>query len=223
MRDKELLVIVPSRGRPEVIASLAEAFFETSAGYADLLIGLDDDDVEYPRVDYYPVMYEVNPRLRLGGTLNLLAKKYCWKYKYLGFMGDDHRPRTANWDQRFVESLENLQTGLVYGDDLIWGEGLPTEVAMTSNIVQKLGYMVPPGMIHLYLDNFWLELGKKVGIRYRPDVVIEHLHPSVGKAEWTPEYQAVNAPEVYDYDRAKFEEYCSHQFEKDVAKLLESD
>lgn len=221
MRD--LLVIVPSRGRPDVFKDFCKSFFQTSHGFADLLIGLDDDDVSYNIPDYGDrVLVETNPRLRLGGTLNLLASKYADKYRHLGFMGDDHRPRTIGWDQLYVEALDKIDNaGMVFGNDLIWGPGLPTQIAMHSDIVSRLGYMVPPGMIHMYLDNFWLELGKHLNtIQYLPDVVIEHLHPSAGKGVWTPQYEETNNPEVFNHDREKFEEYCENQMDKDVSKLL---
>ena len=57
--------------------------------------------------------------------------------------------------------------------------------------------MVPPGMIHLYFDNFWLDFGRAMGkITYLPDVIIEHMHPAVGKAVLDAGYQEVNAPEM---------------------------
>jgi hypothetical protein len=219
---KTLLYIVPSRGRPEVMHDFVKTFYETSYGRADLVIGLDDDDVEYPELPDYPVRYDRNERLRLGGTLNLLAVKYAKEYPYIGFMGDDHRPRTIAWDDKYVQALD-AGADLVFGDDKICGPSLPTQIAMNSRIINTLGYMVPPGMIHMYLDNFWLELGKKLdSIQYLPDVIIEHLHPSVGKAEWTAQYKEVNAPEVYSHDLELFERYCASQLDKDVAKLLES-
>lgn len=221
MRD--LLVIVPSRGRQKVVHDLAQTFFGNSSGEADLLIGLDNDDFEYDIPMGYGerLFVETNERLRLGGTLNLLATKYADRYKNIGFMGDDHRPRTPGWDGRFVAELTNLETGLVYGNDLIWGAGLPTEIAMTSDIVQKLGYMVPPGMIHMYLDNFWLELGKKLdSITYLDDVIIEHLHPSVGKAEWTPEYKETNNDTIYNHDRELFEKFMAEEMDNAVSRVL---
>jgi len=72
---------------------------------------------------------------------------------------------------------------------------------MTGDIVKALGGMVPQGMIHLYLDNFWMKLGQDLGaLRYMPEVIVEHLHPVAGKAEWDEGYLAVNAQEVYSAD-----------------------
>jgi len=81
---------------------------------------------------------------------------------------------------------------------------------MTGNIVKALDGMVPPGLIHLYLDNFWMQLGKDLGaMTYLGHVVIEHLHPIVGKAKWDEVYKAVNAEDVYAADAKAFYEYIT--------------
>jgi hypothetical protein len=54
---------------------------------------------------------------------------------------------------------------------------------------------------HLYIDNYWLELAGAAGcLTYLPDVVIEHMHPAYGKAEWDESYRRVNSPEMYGAD-----------------------
>lgn len=212
---KDLLVIIPSRGRPETVAPVAEEFFSKSTGLADLMFATDDDEAPYP--EYPGVIYRTGPRLRMCGTLNAAAVEEAPNYKYIGFMGDDHRTRTPGWDQFVVDALQDHN--VVYGNDLIWGEGLPTAAFLRSEVINTLGYMAPPALIHLYLDNFWLQFGKATSIKYLDNVVIEHLHPSVGKAGWTPEYQEVNDPALYEKDRLAFEEYMDTQFNKDLNKF----
>jgi hypothetical protein len=81
---------------------------------------------------------------------------------------------------------------------------------MQSRMIKALGFMAPPAMRHLYLDNFWKELGEAVGgLVYLPDVIIEHLHPVNGKAEWDERYRAVNAPDKDAADRQAWMEYRS--------------
>ena len=68
-----LLMIVPSRKRPKSCVEVLEEFKKNSVD-ADILFGLDDDD----KSEYAPEVLEhaeINPRLRMGGTLNLLATK----------------------------------------------------------------------------------------------------------------------------------------------------
>lgn len=229
----DLLMIVPSRGRPQNVAALLDTWGETATGAADLLIALDEDDPALPGyealhvLDRWPARlgvprWRIGKRLRLGGTLNEVAAAYSAAYRMLGFLGDDHRPRTAGWDRRFVEALSELGTGLVYGNDLIQGAALPTAVAMTSDIVQTLGWMVPPGLVHLWIDNAWLELGRRIDqIRYLPDVVIEHMHPLVGKAPSDAGYEEVNSSARFESDRRAFEDWVRDGLDADVAKLKE--
>jgi hypothetical protein len=126
----------------------------------------------------------------------------------IGFMGDDHRPRTKGWDAAYLDALHSLGTGIVYGDDLLQGRNLPTQCAMTADIVAALGGMAPVNLRHMYVDNFWRELGRNAEcLRYLPDVVVEHLHPVAGKAEWDEGYTKVNAPEVFAQDEDAFREY----------------
>jgi hypothetical protein len=148
------------------------------------------------------------------GTLNAAAVEQAGNYKYIGFLGDDHRPRTVGWDDKVIASLENHN--VVYGNDLLQGENLPTAVFLRSEIIQKLGFMAPPTLVHLYLDNFWLELGKATTIEYLPDVIIEHLHPFAGKAEWSDSYREVNDQALYDRDQQAFNEYMATQFAEDL-------
>jgi len=196
---------------------LVQAWDDT-AWSADLLVCVDDDDPELSNYGKIGCNLHIAPRLRLGGTLNHIAVANMLAYDNLGFMGDDHLPKTEEWDTRVQGALCNSM--IVYGNDLLQGANLPTAVFMRAEIVRALGYMVPPGMIHLYLDNFWKLLGESLGsIQYLPDVIIEHLHPSCGKADNDAQYQEVNAPELYSHDGALFSEYVQKQLALDVAKI----
>ena len=224
-----MLVIVPSRGRPENIRLLMAAWSGTRT-YAQLLVVVDDDD---PEVDAYrDVMgdapdwasLEVTPRKRLGPTLNEYAVRNAPLYDVLGFMGDDHRPHTHGWDRRFSVAIAQAGgVGLAYGNDLIQGANLPTAVWMSSCIVETLGYMVPPGMTHLYLDDFWKALGMRLGkLAYLSDVVIEHMHPIAAKASWDDTYRECNSGEMYENDGKVFQAYLSETLDLDANAIREN-
>jgi glycosyltransferase involved in cell wall biosynthesis len=224
-----MLVIVPSRGRPANVAELIVAWRQTRS-YADLLIVVDDDDEtleEYrAAVDGAPswVRFEVAPRKRLGPTLNDFALKNADDYDIIGFMGDDHRPRTFRFDTRFAGGIAALGgVGITYGNDYIQGVNLPTAVWMSSCIIETLGFMVPPGMIHLYLDDFWKALGMRLQrLAYLNDVIIEHMHPVAGKAQWDERYAEVNSGEMYENDGRLFQEYLQTRLAVDAQKIVES-
>jgi hypothetical protein len=218
-----VLLIVPTRSRPESSISFYNAFIQNSK-ITDLVFALDDDDEQnYPRLD--KALYEINPRGRVGmnDKLNLVATKYANQYKYIAFLGDDHRIITNGWDKKLVESISNIKNGIAYGNDLYQKENLPTAVLMDTNIIKTLGYMTPPEQQHLYLDNFWKDIGNKLGtLRYCPDVIIEHLHFSVGKSEEDSQYREINSIEMYEKDKASYDRYLDLQLNNDIIKLNKS-
>ncbi len=78
--------------------------------------------------------------------------------------------------------------------------------------------MVPPALIHMYADNFWLAIGRAMRrIEYLDDVIVEHLHPAAGKSEMDASYQ-VSGPYMRP-DALAFSKYLDADFPKDVRKL----
>ena len=217
MLGKDVLVIVPTRGRPDSSVEFHKEFLQKSM-ISDLMFAIDEDDADsYPRID--GVLYEVNPRMGMNGTLNYVATKYADKYKYIAFMGDDHRVRTFGWDLVMAERIGSL--GVAYGNDLIQGQALPTSVMMSSKIIKAIGYMAPPKQKHMYLDNFWLDLGTRLNaIHYLEDVIIEHLHFSVGKSDMDSSYQETNDSAIYNADKVAYDEYLLTQMDIDIDKIL---
>ena len=215
----KLLLIVPSRKRPQACEELLAQFNQTASIDASILFGLDEDDKSQYSEEVLKYS-SVNPRLRMGGTLNLLARQNCDKYDYLAFMGDDHRPRTPHWDRQLTEAIGE-RPGVSYGNDLLQGANLPTAVVISAKIVQKIGYMVPPSLIHMYMDNFWRDMGAKLNnLNYLPDVIIEHMHYLAGKAANDLQYQEVNSSAVYAKDQIAYGEYCENQMNKDIKAIL---
>jgi len=216
---RALTVLVPSRGRPHNIQQLLESWESTITGDTHLIVIVDDDDPTLEEYLKLPVEVRVGPRLRIGGTLNVVAPEVATTSRNIGFMGDDHRPRTKGWDEAFINELDKLKVGVVYGNDLAHGVNLATSVTMTSNIVNTLGYMCVPGSIHLFLDNFWMELGRGTNITYFDDVVIEHVHPHFQKALLDNTYVEANSPEVWGADEITFNNYVATQLQDDLQKL----
>jgi len=220
---KNMAILVPSRHRPHNIEELIKSLDETETE-SDLIVIVDDDDEmmdAYLQLGCDVLMVERNGK-GMAKPLNFAARHFSHKYRHFCFLGDDHRPRTKNWDTHFINALDELETGLVYGNDLLQGENLATAVAMTGNIVNALGGMVPPGMIHLYLDNFWMQLGKDLGaIRYMGHIVLEHLHPVAGKAKWDAGYKEVNAQEIYSADAKAFHDYITGDDYQTLLKVLQ--
>jgi hypothetical protein len=155
----------------------------------------------------------------LNGAANLALAAHPDTFA-IGFMGDDHLPRTYGWDSLYLAALRDLGTGIVYGDDLLQRQNLPTQCAMTADIVTALGYMAPPELHHLYVDNAWLVWGNSLGVlRYLPQVVIEHRHPMAGKAEWDEGHTRVNSDEMNHHDKQAFDGYSRSRLREDLDKI----
>lgn len=225
----DLAILIPSRGRPQNIEDLLFSCRETGFNFDKnkIYVIIDDDDEminDYHQAagrDASVIVYKREGK-GMAKPLNKAVKEYGAYSNNLMFMGDDHRPRTDFWDQRIIDALGELKTGLVYPNDMFQGKNLATCVAMTSSVAEAMGWaMVPPNMIHLYLDNFWMRLGNDIrALKYLEDVVVEHLHPIAGKAQWDEGYKEVNAQEVYSADEKAFSAYIQSEEYQKLVKVL---
>ncbi len=219
----DLAVLVPSRGRPGNINRLVEAMGETCRGDTTLVVGLDEDDPT--RGEYWPAFADtenrepvVRPPQRLVAWLNELATERADDYRFLGHIGDDNVPRTVGWDVRIMESLErNL---FCFGDDLDPGRekgSLSIHVFMRSEVVRKLGYMGPPAIQHMYVDPVWFAWGQATSIEFLEDVVLEHLHYSLGRSPLDDSYE--HSTGLIPQDCAAYNAYCRTGLNTDIVTL----
>lgn len=228
----DLAILTPTRGRPERFAGLVEAVARTRGTVAQIWAGMDDDDpADYFAPGYLGsvvgsemVVAERGPRRSLSAWTNDLAQMALQAPdppRYLASLGDDHRPRTPGWDRRLAEAIERAGgSGFAYGNDLLQGVNMPTAWIVSADVVAELGWMMLPSCAHMYVDNAVLELGRAAGaITYRPDVIVEHLHPLAGKAGWDASYRESNAQERYAADRAAFEAWKATGLAGDAARV----
>lgn len=235
-----LQVNIPTRGRPHTVKQIVEAFDATRTDNAEarLTFIVDHDDPLfgdyrqelYEAAQLWPMvmatMFEAEPwdvvhGVGMVGALNqasMVQLNRSWLPYAIMFMGDDHRPRTAAFVNRYLDALADLP--IVYGNDLFQGENLPTQFAMRADVVKALGFVFPPVLFHLYADNYILELGREIGVNYLPDVVVEHMHPAAGKAPMDDNYARVNAQDVDAHDKAEFGSYMSDgRFAADIERV----
>jgi len=221
----ELSVFVPSRGRPDAAEELVAAFRLTCERWTECVVVVDENDPElagYLAIhDPYGRVVVQPPPSRRGMVepLNAAVRTEASGWA-VGFMGDDHRPRTEGWDHRFLAVLEKNGPGLVYGNDLWQGERLATHVVAHGDLVRAVGYFSPPELEHLYVDRVWMDWGRAIHrLFYLPDIVIEHLHPDAGKAERDENYEAVNNEGIAARDKRAYQDYRTKGLAADVAKL----
>lgn len=211
---------MPTRSRPSNLRALINCFATTGATRQDGVAILALTDVDDPKADQYESMLErlrvqqpqlgiyqlILPRwLPMVHKLDYVAQHLANDWYALGFMGDDHWPRTVGWHRQYLGVLNELGSGIVYGNDLLQGARLPTQWAMTGDLIQAWGRMVPAPVEHLYCDNAVLMAGRALGrIRYLPDAVIEHVHPAARKAPMDEQYARVNSTVQYQQDGERY-------------------
>lgn len=227
MSDRPLVVLVPTRSRPHRVAHLVDAFRDTSAFHAaELYFIIDADDMRHDQyVDsiknadganmvVLPTWQPMVPKL------NRVAREFMWSHKAIAFMGDDHLPRTAMWAHMLVQRhrADGLKSGIIYGQDGFQNERLPTWWSMDSRVVQALdGRMVPAPVQHLFCDNVVKELGERSGtLCYDERILIEHMHPVIGKGRMDAQYERVNRPKQYESDGTLFHTWLRDEADQDA-------
>lgn len=219
-----MIVLLPSRGRPKGASAAIASFYDTvSLIDTKIVLILNRDDPELG--EYYKLNEDY---ITLPDHYNTLTKKLNYgadilskESNILGFIADDNRFRTSSWDAYITQALS--KPGLAYGNDLYQGQGLPTSVFISTEIYKALGWFALPTSDHMYLDNAWKTLGERLGrLVYLPDVVIEHLHPVVGKGEWDETYMLSNTNERLTKDREAFENWAINEIDYDIQRINEA-
>jgi len=222
MRD--VAVITPTREREANVRRLIGSVTATATGKTDLILAIDDDDATYDDMDLHPARVFRGPRQDVIGWTNAIAVQLAGEYRALASFGDDHAPHASppglpGWDERLLALLGG-RPGVAYGNDLHRGEALATSWIVSSPVIAALGYMGPPGLIHLCMDLFAMQLGMDLeNLAYLPDVIIEHHHHSAGKAPWDEGYARANAPSMYAHDNEAWYRFLQERWPGDLARL----
>lgn len=221
MNDR-LLVICPSRGRPNQLnAALDSAINNQSTNKCDYIVALDDDD-EQNYVRRTDVQYVIYPR----GTscviiCNEIALQYIDQYICMITYADDVRMNTVGWDQIVLDKfIARNGWAIIYGSDGFHGPTLATHSFMGSKIVKALGWILMPRLIHLWADHVVMDIGSRLQvIEYVPDLLMEHLHHTAGKSPMDDTYKAYWNPEVHGSDNGKFHYWQAHDAATDIERI----
>lgn len=212
-----IVVFIPSRGRPTGAHRAVDSIRATAPRVAPLVL-VDGDD---PELDDYRARvptWVVPPGGRFTGALNSAAAAIGDGFDVLGAFGDDVVFRTPGWDATLRETLR--RPGIAYGDDRIHGVNHPTAVFMSIEVYRALGWLALPATRHQWADDGWKRLGQAAGIlRYMPDVILEHMHPAAGKAEWDDGYRRVFDAENAAADHAGFEAWVADGLAADADRV----
>lgn len=222
-----MIMLIPTYGRPQNVDRMVEAMRSTIDGNTDFVFLISENDPmqfkymdEFDRLNVpFIMVFNCDDLVSTLNQVSLAAVELYPEDRYIGWCGDDAIPRTYGWDTLFEWALDKLVrdrgAGIVYGDDSIMGQSLPTYFVMSMSIVKELGYFFPPEFHHLFTDNYIKRVGEESDIiRYLPHVVFEHMHPLVGKGDNDETYEKNNR-----HQHADLTAYLNHNYQETQEKL----
>lgn len=226
MLDK-IALIIPTRQRVEQAREQSLLLRGLTGLNADIHYVIDGDpqnEHDYVRAlaDSHATVH-VQPWRGLSGTLNTMSARLVNQYRYIGFIGDDHAPRTPLWDVQIWNEFRDPHTLIVYGPDGQPRGLLPTGYypltwwVMDSDLIVSLGQMVPYVLSHTCVDDYIWSLGHRSGtMAFVPEVVFEHNHWYWNKGEKDESYERSSSHFNRLADNSKWNYYEQVQLPHDV-------
>ena len=202
----ELVVVLPVLRRPHrvrpLLASLEAA---TPEPHRTMFVGTAGDrpmiaEVEAAAVDFPNVTLEVLAPSTTGDYARKVNHAYRVTSEPFLFLGADDLDFRPGWWPAALRLFDDPQIGVVGTQDLAPTERArtgehATHVAVRRRYVDELGTIDEPGKIlhegypHEYVDDELVGTAKHRGAwAFAFDSVVEHLHPSWGKAPRDPLY-----------------------------------
>ena len=196
-------LLLPTRERPDLVQRLLSSLIQTTVNLTQLEVVLyvDEDDVQsrnisHPDLSLAKIMGRPGTRM---GEMN----RACYEAsrgRYVMLINDDMVFRTPGWDARVLAAAGSFEdeVTLIYGNDLDQGEAVPTFPIVSRTVCEVLGEICPRGYRHLHIESHLMDIFRqlaKLGHRrlcYLDDVVFEHMHHALGKAELDATYMKKN-------------------------------
>jgi len=183
--------VLPSRGRPQNLKRLIDAWHSTEA-QTTVRLRLDDDDptleqgLSLPLPDTW--VREVGPRVPLSEIYNSAFRKQPGR-DWWGFIGDDCLPHERHWDITLIGIAVFKPVGMVVPAGGHNPHVTPHFV-LNGDLPRRTGWLALPGLDRLYIDTVWRDIALADNNLHRVDsVTLEHLHFSNGKALYDKVYQ----------------------------------
>lgn len=219
------LAVVGSRGRPHNVQRCFDQLKKVSH-ISDFMLLINED-----QQDLYPVIEDVTTIIvpKSYGTTSCAKGNYFVDQKlYKGYftvsgIDDDTIVTTDGWDLLLSLPLKAKGYGVSWGNDTIQEGRVPTKWTMTTNIIDALGFLAPPGLIHLFTDDLYARIGKELNsAHYAPHVMMEHHHWLNKKAEMDETYMETASRETWEHDERVFTQYMTGQFHDDIERVKQA-
>lgn len=194
-RRVEGLWILPTISRPQNLKRLIQSYRDVGEE-APVFVFLWTGDPKFPEVlnQEWPLEWTIiqeKERFTAGEAMRRIIK-YAPKAAFYGFLADDIVFKTQ-WSAQLASAA--APCFISYPDDLVQGERLCTHFTCGGELVRRLGWWALPELQHSGIDLAFMNLGYNVPglLKYRPDVIFEHMHPMVHKGA---------QDEIYDHAKS---------------------
>ena len=223
---KKLLVICPTRERPDRAAEMLDSFAKTHSGDSLLIFVVDRCDSDLWRYKELFKEYAEISRYFIR-TQETITKHFNYIFEcmpdadYYSCSNDDFIYRTPGWDSQLIRAIEDSgRPGIAYGNDQMGRGILPTTSVISGEIPRALGWLQMPKLTHLCGDLVYKALGNRINnLIYLEDVIIEHKHFLNRKAEYDTTYARTNSREMYIKDNEAFRDWLKYDFDEDAEKI----
>lgn len=224
--------LLPSRGRPDGL----QRFFDEGKPEQPGIVGVESDQLDNYRRVRMPSNWKL---LDLGSERRGYVASVNALFEYVPdepcyqMSSDDCVGRTPHWDTLLAE--EASAGKIVWPNDTnhIW-PGRCTFPAIPGEFCRIMGWFVHPKLWHMWCDKVWRDVQEILGPGgYRPDIVIEHFHYSLGKSEIDDTYNGRTPPASWgkgklgklpiDYDRTTYQEIDRKAIAERIRRARRSD
>jgi ABC-type polysaccharide/polyol phosphate transport system ATPase subunit len=191
-------LLVPSRGRPELLRRFMESVLARSErpDLVEIVVYADEDDPETHglKVEGLDVQILVGPRATMG-QYNTACFEAC-RGDIVALGNDDMVIQTRAWDRVLREMHAAMQDGIymAYPNDLFKGRGLSAFPILSRKACELLGEAFPRAYRGAFIDYHLLDVFKRLErsgharLIYLEEVVFEHMHYRTGKGDFDAVY-----------------------------------
>ena len=217
---KAISILTPTRNRPNNCDRFIKSLYETTqyTGTLELLFYVDSDDPAkdiYKEIEerwqnnFWRVEFVIGEPMSVSKSWNIIAKKSLGDIMIMG--NDDLVYKTVRWDSKLMAKLIELDNPyyLTWFNDGINGNRHCAFPVISREWYEALGYFSPGVFNFGYNDTWVYDIAKRVGkLNYMSEILVEHLHFSVGKSNMDDTYARNRSQEkgnLYRKDKEIYE------------------
>ena len=207
--DRQISLLIPSRGRPERLLQMIASAFATSTksftfSSLQFCIGLDKDDSAYST--YEKLLEEASITLNIAyhisdkqmsapDHLNAMAKTIA-SGELMFALGDDVLFRTENWNKEINLLWDKCPDNILIAYCNNGRDGEKCEhFILHSDWIRQTIDICPPYFRHFCVDGWVEDIAIRINrLTWLKHVIVEHMHFKYGKAQNDDTYQAVRQP-----------------------------